>query len=71
MQFPKQEYRSGLPFPSPEDLPRPGIQPTSPVLVGEFSTTDSPGKPHYKYTYLKKGYMQHYDLLLYVIHSDL
>ena len=32
MGFPKQEYHSGLPFPSPEDSPDPGIEPTSPVL---------------------------------------
>ena len=31
MGFPRQEYRSGLPLPSPRDLPEPGIQPASPV----------------------------------------
>ena len=30
--FSRQEYQSGLPFPSPEDLPNPGIEPGSPVL---------------------------------------
>ena len=30
--FPKQEYWSGLPFPSPWDIPDPGIQPRSPAL---------------------------------------
>ena len=30
--FPRQEYWSGLPFPSPGDLPDPGIEPTSPAL---------------------------------------
>ena len=34
MGFPRQEYWSGLPFPSPEDLPSPGIKPTSPALAG-------------------------------------
>ena len=33
MGFPRQEYWDGLPFPSPEDLPNPGIKPTSPALV--------------------------------------
>ena len=33
MGFPRQEYSSGLPFPSPGALPDPGIQPTSPALV--------------------------------------
>ena len=32
MGFPRQEYWSGLPFPSPEDLPNPGIEPGSPAL---------------------------------------
>ena len=32
MRFPKQEYWSGLPFPSPVDLSNPGIEPGSPVL---------------------------------------
>ena len=32
MEFPTQEYWSGLPFPSPGDLPNPGIEPTSPAL---------------------------------------
>jgi len=32
MGFPRQEYRSGLPFPSPEDLPDPGTEPASPAL---------------------------------------
>ena len=31
--FPRQEYWSGLPFPSPGDLPDPGIEPTSPALA--------------------------------------
>ena len=32
MRFSRQEYWSGLPFPSPEDLPNPGIEPESPAL---------------------------------------
>ena len=42
MEFPRQEYWSGLPFPSPGDLPNPGIKPTSLVslgLAGRFFTT--------------------------------
>ena len=44
-----QEYWSGLPFPSPGDLPRPRIEPVSlvsPELAGRFFTTEPPGKPH-------------------------
>ena len=48
MGFPRQEYRSGLPFPTPGDLPHPGIEPVpmaSPALAGGFFTTKPPGKP--------------------------
>ena len=48
MGFSSQEYWSGLPFPSPGDLPNPGIEPASPVslaLANEFFTTETPGKP--------------------------
>ena len=45
MGFSRQVYWSGLPFPSPGDLPNPGTEPTSPALAGRFFTTESPGKP--------------------------
>ena len=45
MGFSRQEHQSGLPFPSPGDLPNPGIKPTSPALVDEFFTIEPPGKP--------------------------
>ena len=48
MGFPRQEYRNGLLFPSPGDLPNLGIEPTSlmsPALAGGFFTTEPPGKP--------------------------
>ena len=48
--FPRQEYGTGLPFPSPGDLPSPGIKPASPALVGEFFTIESPGKPFWVFT---------------------
>ena len=44
MGFSRQEYWSGLPFPSPGVLSDSGIEPTSPALVGEFFTTAPPGK---------------------------
>ena len=47
MRFPRKEYWGGLPFPSPGDLPYPGIEPMSPVLAGRFFTTEPPGKPPY------------------------
>ena len=45
MGFPRQEYWSVLPFPSPGDLPEPGIEPMSPALAGRFFATEPPGKP--------------------------
>ena len=45
LEFPRQEYWSGLPFPSPGDLPDPGIEPQSLALAGVFFTTKPPGKP--------------------------
>ena len=45
MGFPRQEYCSGLPFPSPGDLPDPGFEPASPALAGRFLTTEPLGKP--------------------------
>ena len=35
MRFPRQEYQNGLPFPSPGDLPDPGIEPASPAWLAE------------------------------------
>ena len=45
MGFSRQEYWSGLPFPSPGDVPDPGIEPTCPALAGRFLTAEPPGKP--------------------------
>ena len=49
MEFPRQEYWSGLPFPTPKDLSDTGIETgfVSPLpLVGGFFTSGPPGKPH-------------------------
>ena len=46
MGFFRQEYWTGLPFPSPGDLPNSGIKhvsPASPALAGGFFTTERPG----------------------------
>ena len=45
MGFSGQEYWSGLPFPSPEDLLDPGIEPGSPVLEADALTSEPPWKP--------------------------
>ena len=43
--FPRQEHWNGLPFPSPGNLPDPGIEPASPAFAGRFFITEPPGKP--------------------------
>ena len=50
MEFSRQEYWSGLPLPSPSDLPDPGIEPepgsvTFPALQADSLPTEPPGKP--------------------------
>ena len=57
MEFSRQEYWSGLPFPSSGDLPDPGIEPeslSSPALISRFFTTVPPGKPECQLLSLKK-----------------
>ena len=44
MGFSRQEYWSGLPFPSPGDLPDPGIKPRSPALQADTLPSEPPGK---------------------------
>ena len=41
----RQDYWSGLPFPSPVDLPDPGTEPGSPALQADALTSEPPGKP--------------------------
>ena len=45
VEFSKQEYWSGLPFPSPGELPDPGIKPAVTALAGGFFTIEPPGRP--------------------------
>ena len=45
MGFSRQEYWSELPFPSPGDLPDPGIKPRSPALEADALTSEPRGKP--------------------------
>ena len=53
--FPKQEYWSGLPLPSPGDLCDPGIKPGSPAWAGGF-TPAPPGRPFKELVYTKMSY---------------
>ena len=50
MEFSKQEYWSGFPFPPPGDLPNAGIKVRSPTLQADSLPTEPPGKPLYVYT---------------------
>ena len=45
MEFSRQEYWSGLPFPSSGDPPDPGIEPQSPALQADTLPSEPPGKP--------------------------
>ena len=53
MGFSRQEYRSGLPFPSPWDLP--GIEPRSPALQADTLTSEPPGKQQQIRTYTERA----------------
>ena len=48
MGFSRQEYWNGLPFPSPGDLPDPGIEPRPPALQADALPSEPPGKPPIK-----------------------
>ena len=52
MEFSRQEYWSGLPFPSPGDLPDPGMEPRSPALQVDSLPSEPLGKPH---SFIVKG----------------
>ena len=57
MDFSRQEYWSGLPFPSPGDLPDPGIQPGSPALQADSLLSELPGKPPKTHVYLTLNFI--------------
>ena len=47
MRFPRQEYWSGLLFPSPGDLPNPGVKPGSPTLQADSLPSELAGKLYF------------------------
>ena len=57
MGFSRQEYWSGVPLPSPGDLPDPGIKPGSPTLQADALPSEPPGKPCVSLLPLKKKIM--------------
>ena len=54
MEFSRQEYWSGLPFPSPGGLSDPGIEPRSPTLQADALQSELLGKPTYIYIYIDR-----------------
>ena len=54
MGFFRQEYWSGLPFPSPGDLPNSGMEPGSPALEADALSSEPPGKPLHAVRHGKK-----------------
>ena len=53
MEFSRQEQWAGLPFPSPGDLPNPGIKPGFPVLQADSLPSEPPGKPQLSTKFLQ------------------
>ena len=51
IEFSRKEYWSGLPFPSPGDLPHPGIEPRSPTLQADALLSEAPRKPPVIHTF--------------------
>ena len=64
MGFSRQGYCSGLPFPSPGDLPNPGIEPRSPTLQADSLTSEPPGKPSHRFRDPKFGAL---DLIMHIL----
>ena len=58
MGFSRQEYWSGLPFPSPEDVPDPGIEPGSPALQADSLPSEPQGSSAVGETYSNYGRSQ-------------
>ena len=59
MRLSRQEYWSGLPFPSPGDLPDPEIEPGSPELQADSLPCELPGKPPNNFSCLKMTIFHH------------
>ena len=67
MEFSRQEYWSGLPFPSSGDRPNPGIEPESPALQADSLPSEPPGKPICAYSF---SYCFHYGLLQHIEYTE-
>ena len=69
--FSRQEYWSGLPFPSPGDLPDPRIEPGSPALQAGSLLSEPPGKPILQNSTLKSTVIPAMSLLLLCLLPDM
>ena len=58
MEFSRQEYWNGLPFPSPGDLPDPGIEPGSPALQANALLSEPPTREEIEKVILKAPWKQ-------------
>ena len=67
MGFSRQEYWGGLPFPSPRDLPNPGIKPRTPALQANSLLTELQGKPEFGLTQLSQAHSSNLDQMIHVI----
>ena len=60
MEFSRQEYWNGLLFPTPGDLPDPGISRASPALAGKFFTIEPPGKPIWRLVLFSHSFVSNF-----------
>ena len=63
--FPRQDYWSGVPFPTPEHLPDPEIEPMFPALAGRFFTNGTPGKYSWETPKFKSVYPTFIKIILF------
>ena len=63
MELPRQEYWSGFPFPSPGDLPKPGIEPASPALQEDSLSLSHQGSPLHTISDKKTQYAPGHSIL--------
>ena len=63
MGFSRQEYWSGVPLPSPGDLPDAGIEPGSPALQADSLPSEPPGSPMFVWTKINWGSVQFHEKL--------
>jgi len=64
VEFSRPEYWSRLPFPSPGDLPNPGIEPRCPTLQADSSPPEPPGSPPMKVGAVTPAWHTHASLVV-------